>query len=54
MPELSSFFGIKVMMFTLDNKKHHLPHVHVRYQEFKAVLSIPSGELLAGGLPPKN
>ena len=54
MPELSSFFGIKVMMFTLDNKKHHLPHIHVRYQGDKAVLSLPGGEVLAGGLPPKK
>ena len=54
MPVLSSFYGIKVMMFTLDNKKHHLPHIHVRYQGDKAVLSIPDGELLAGNLPPKK
>ena len=54
MPELASFYGIKVMMFTLDNKKHHLPHIHARYQGDKAVLSIPAGELLAGSLPPKK
>ena len=41
MPELASFYGIKVMMFTLDNKKHHLPHIHARYQGDKAVFSIP-------------
>jgi len=54
MPELASFYGIKVMMYTLDNKRHHLPHIHARYQGEKAVFSIPEGELLAGSLPSKK
>ena len=54
MPELASFYGIKVMMFTHDNKQHHLPHIHVWYQGEEAVLSIPSGRLLAGDLPTKK
>ena len=54
MPELASFYGIKVMMFTLDNKQHHLPHVHVWYQGEEAVLTIPSGRLLVGDLPSKK
>jgi hypothetical protein len=54
MPELASFYGIKVMMYTHDNKRHHLPHIHVRYQDDKAVLSIPEGELLAGSRPTKK
>ena len=54
MPELSSFYGIRVSMYTLDNKKHHLPHIHARYQNDKAVFSIPEGELLAGSLPSKK
>ena len=54
MPELASFYGIKVMMYTHDNKRHHLPHIHARYQDDKAVFAIPEGELLAGSLPPKK
>jgi len=54
MPELASFYGIKVLMFTYDNKQHHLPHIHARYQGNKAAISIPEGELLAGSLPPKK
>jgi hypothetical protein len=27
---------------------------HVRYQDMKAILSIPDGELIAGDLPPKK
>jgi hypothetical protein len=54
MPELASFYGIRVMMYTHDNKQHHLPHIHVWYQGEEAVLSIPTGRLLAGDLPSKK
>jgi hypothetical protein len=54
MPTLSSFYGIHVLMYSYDNDRHHTPHIHVRYQDVKAVFSIPNGELLAGNLPPKK
>ena len=54
MPELASFYGIKVLMFTYDNKQHHLPHIHAWYQGQEAVLTIPSGRLLVGDLPSKK
>ena len=38
-------------MYYLDNKKHHTPHIHVKYQEQEAVLAIPSGDLLEGAIP---
>ena len=40
--------------FTLltDNKKHKQPHIHVKYQNSEAVISIPDGELFEGELPP--
>jgi hypothetical protein len=38
-------------MYYLDNKKHHNPHVHLKYQEHEAVVSIPDGNVLEGGLP---
>ena len=52
MPILSMFYGIIVSMFFLDNKKHHLPHIHVKFQGQDAVVSIPDGNLLEGALPP--
>ena len=52
MPVLSTFYGIVVSMYFMDNRRHHRPHVHARYQDDEAVLSIPEGELLEGGLPP--
>ena len=52
MPTISTFYGIVVSLYFLDNKRHHRPHIHARYQGDEAVLSIPEGELLEGSLPP--
>ncbi len=54
MPTLSMFYGLVVSMYFLDFKEHNSPHIHVRYQDFKAVFGIPDGNLLAGQLPPKK
>lgn len=51
MPVISMFYGLIVSMYFLDNKRHKLPHIHVRYQEKEAVFSIPDGQLLEGELP---
>jgi hypothetical protein len=32
MPTISIFFGIVVYMYLADDKQHHLPHIHTRYQ----------------------
>ncbi len=47
---ISMFYGIVVSMYYIDNKKHHLPHIHIKYQGQEAVFSIPDGELIEGGL----
>jgi hypothetical protein len=44
------FYGIIVSMYYLDTRQHHLPHIHIRYQEQEAVLSIADGEVLGGEL----
>jgi hypothetical protein len=51
MPVISLFYGLIISMYYLDNKQHNLPHIHVKYNEFEAVFSIPEGELLDGKLP---
>lgn len=51
---ISMFYGILVAMYALDTDKHSLPHIHVRYNEFKAVLGIPEGEMLEGKLPARQ
>lgn len=50
MPVISMFYGVVIMMFFIDNKKHKKPHIHVRYQNQEAVLSIPEGEVLEGSV----
>ena len=35
-------------MYFLDNRQHHLPHIHAKYQGSEAVISIPDGKLLEG------
>jgi hypothetical protein len=51
---ISMFYGLIVSMYYLNNKKHHLPHIHVKYQDQEAVFSIKSGEILEGELPPNK
>jgi hypothetical protein len=52
MPVLSRFFGITVSMYFMDNRRHHRPHIHARYQEEEAVVAIDDGDVLEGSLPP--
>ena len=51
MPTISMFYGIIVYMFFFDDKKHHLPHIHVNYGEYYAVIDIGNGDILEGELP---
>jgi hypothetical protein len=54
MPAFSMLFGLIVYMYAQDNLKHHIPHIHVEYQDDEAVFSIIDGELLEGKLPNKK
>lgn len=47
MPVISMFYGIIVRMFYFDNKEHKLPHIHIEFAEYKAVVSLISGEIIA-------
>lgn len=53
MPELSNFEEIFVYMRYNDVIQHYKPHVHVKYGEYQAVVSL-EGELLAGSIPKKQ
>jgi hypothetical protein len=50
MPAISMFYGIIVSMYFLDNRRHHRPHVHARYQDDEAVVAIDDIEVLEGKL----
>jgi hypothetical protein len=47
---ISMFYGIIVSMYYLDKRRHHLPHIHVKYQDQEVVIAIPGGEILEGAL----
>jgi hypothetical protein len=48
------FYGILVLMYFRDNRRHHLPHIHIRYQDEEAAISIADGEVLDGSVPPRQ
>ena len=50
MPELSRFLGIAILMYFDD---HNPPHFHVRYNDFRAIISIDDLTLVEGKLPPR-
>ena len=53
MPIISQFYGIIISMYFNDNNQHNLPHIHVRYNEFKATYDFETN-LLSGTYPDTN
>ncbi|MCG8339110.1 MAG: DUF4160 domain-containing protein [Proteobacteria bacterium] len=51
MPTISMFYGILILMYYYDNKKHSKPHIHAEYGDHQATISIENGEILGGNLP---
>jgi hypothetical protein len=50
MPALSQFLGIVITMYF---NEHNPPHFHVRYDEYRALISINNFSILEGDLPPR-
>ena len=53
MPELSRFHGIVIRMYA-EAGPHHSPHLHAYYGSSSAVVSLQTGDVLAGGLPARQ
>ena len=51
MPTISMFYGILILMYFYDNKKHSRPHIHAEYGDHVAAIAIDDGEILSGSLP---
>ncbi len=51
MPTISMFYGILILMYHYDNKKHSCPHIHAEYGEYTASIAIEDGAVLGGDLP---
>ena len=48
------FYGIIISLYFFDNRRHKKPHIHVKYQDDEAVISISDGELIEGNLKPNK
>ena len=51
MPVISMFYGIIVSLYFHDDRRHHRPHIHAKYQGDEVVVAIPEGEVLEESLP---
>jgi hypothetical protein len=51
MPIISMFYGIIIRLYLMDHRQHRLPHIHARYGNLEASVSIEDGEVQAGELP---
>ncbi|HKZ85339.1 MAG TPA: DUF4160 domain-containing protein [Anaerolineae bacterium] len=50
MPTISDFYGIYIQMYFEDK---HQPHFHAIYAEYRALIAIANGRLIAGRIPPR-
>ena len=48
MPEISRFLGMSILMYFDD---HNPPYFHVRYNDYRAIISIKDLAILEGELP---
>jgi len=51
MPEIARFFGILITMYADD---HNPPHFHARYNDFKVLINILTGNIMEGEIPGKQ
>ena len=51
MPEISSFFGVRVTMYYDD---HNPPNFHAEYQDNKILVDIQKGRVLEGSFPSRQ
>lgn len=45
------FYGILILMYFHDNKKHNCPHIHAEYAEYEVSIAIEDGSVLSGEFP---
>jgi hypothetical protein len=50
MPLISHFYGILIYIFSEKDGKHHTPHFHAKYAEYRAVFDL-EGNIMEGDLP---
>lgn len=50
MPIVSQFYGVIVRMYYDDMKHHNMPHIHIQYNDYKAVYNF-NGKYIKGNIP---
>lgn len=50
MPTISMFFGVIIRMYYAP-KEHNPAHIHVYYQDYKAIVNVLNCDLMEGELP---
>lgn len=53
LPIISQFYGVIISMFFNDTDRHHLPHIHVQYAEYRCTFDF-KGNVLSGNIPLKQ
>ena len=53
MPIVSQFYGIIISMYFNDTDRHHLPHIHVQYAEYRCSVDF-DGNIWSGTIPNKQ
>lgn len=48
------FYGIIILIYFYNNKKHNIPHIHAECAEYVASVSIEDRQVLSGQLPAKK
>ena len=48
MPEISRFYGLSVFIYW-DEGSHHIPHFHVKYNEYEASIAIENYRFIQAG-----
>jgi desulfoferrodoxin (superoxide reductase-like protein) len=54
MAVIAMFYGIIISMYYFDKRKHHVPHIHVKYQDQEVTVSISDGKVLEGKIKPNK
>ncbi len=49
MPTISMFYGILILLYFYDDKKHSMPHIHAEYGEHEVSIAIEDGSVLCFG-----
>ena len=52
MPEISRFYGIVIRMYLIDSE-HPPRHIHIKYNDYEAVMELKNLDIIEGKLPNK-